>query len=722
MFCVLQRNYSGSYVPASQKYFSNPKEKYNMSNLIFRNDFIEVRAGIEKGLISIKSGIEELVFDSPSFEIDGKLVGGNSIEFSAVESERELLNGGKEFNLIYDIVDYPQIKLNVLLRCFPGSPFIRYKYKICSCEKAKLTKMSGKDNIFYTGIAASNIENLTEIQFSQYESIVHSFFPHFQERGTNELKEGISFPGPIAFIEGGNHCALLAYEHGAEYPDSYLDFNVVQSDDSTDIRIKAVKGNYYNGQTIDINNPFESVWFHFALSTGDRETLLKHYREFFLKYISENNESRKPYIFYNTWNNQERNRYYKNLPYLDSMHYDHIMKEIDIAHSMGVEVFVIDTGWYNKTGDWIVNSERFPDKLKNVKAKLDSYGMKLGLWFNPIVAAKSTQIYLEHPEYVMAKDGVENYWGKIWETEESYGMCLATDYTEHFIKKLVQLNKELGVTYFKWDAIGQYGCNCPNHQHGTVENSNQERLECYSYEMGRRMIKIVEEVSRQCPDIIVDFDVTEGGRFVGLGFLSVGKYFLMNNGPYFSDFDIPKSFRFEPNTINVFFHPGAARPRVCRQGLKYDSFVPSILFLTHFLPDGPRNSQMNSLCSLMLGSNGIWGDLISLSEEDVNLFKDILDKYKKIRESVTLSYPKVKGFIGASPEIYEKVQYEESQGLICLFTRAQGTFTHITDKINPKKFLTVEGADSWELTAEERLKITVQLKENEARPVFIFGT
>ena len=82
--------------------------------------------------------------------------------------------------------------------------------------------------------------------------------------------------------------------------------------------------------------------------------------------------------------------------------------------------------------------------------------------------------------------------------------------------------------------------------------------------MGGEMIRIVEEVSRRCPEVIVDFDVTEGGRFVGLGFLSAGKYFLINNGPYFSDFDIPASVKMDPNTINTFLYPGPARPRVCR--------------------------------------------------------------------------------------------------------------------------------------------------------------
>ena len=77
----------------------------------------------------------------------------------------------------------------------------------------------------------------------------------------------------------------------------------------------------------------------------------------------------KPYIFYNTWNFQERNKWWNGRPYLESMNEDRILKEIDVAHRMGVDVFVLDTGWYEKTGDWTVSSKRFPGRLENGQGK-----------------------------------------------------------------------------------------------------------------------------------------------------------------------------------------------------------------------------------------------------------------------------------------------------------------------------------------------------------------
>lgn len=41
-------------------------------------------------------------------------------------------------------------------------------------------------------------------------------------------------------------------------------------------------------------------------------------------------------------------------------------------------------------------------------------------------------------------------------------MCLVSPYWEYLADTLIGLAKNLGVTYFKWDAIWQNGCNSPD--------------------------------------------------------------------------------------------------------------------------------------------------------------------------------------------------------------------------------------------------------------------
>ncbi len=683
-----------------------------------------VNVGKEGLLFTLSTAEAEhplLSLTPPQFEVNGVERGAFTF-VSSQESETVLQHGREEVLTYRDRSQTPALTLKVAVRSHEGSPLIRFRYTLTSDTPASLTKTGGKDRLRYFEAAASLAQPaLTELQISHFDPVAHSYLPYRRDVSHEALYPNDLFVGPIAILHNGQSSVLLAYEHGADHPDSFFDFTLgsLRVPGERTLSLSARKGNYWNGFPLSPEHAFESVWFEAGVFENGVDGLLKEYRRFFLEEVADNNESRKPYLFYNTWNHQERLKYFEGKPYLSDMNLERMLAEIDCAHRLGIEVFVIDTGWYHKTGDWIVDLERFPDGLKTVRAKLEGYGMKLGLWFNPIVAAQTSEILTEHREYVQSRDGKEAFWGKIWETEESYGLCLASDYADRYVETMVRLNRELGVSYFKWDAIGQYGCNSSGHRHGTEENSSQERTDCYGYEMGRAMIRIVEKATLQAPGIIVDFDITEGGRFVGLGFLSVGKYFLINNGPYFHDFDIPKTVCMEPDTINVFFYGGPARPRICRQSYRFDSVIPSILFLTHFLPDGPKLAQDNSFAALTLGGNGIWGDLLSLTEEDVQSLSGQLNRYRAVAQPVTNAYPRVSGFPGSSPEIHEKLDPAAGAGLIAFFTVKEGTFTHVTQPLPRSAALTVEGADASEHLSDGRLKLTVTLERNGARVVTV---
>lgn len=691
---------------------------------IIQLDPLKLEAGPEGILFILRhAGLPDVqcILEVPVFEINRRV--RSDFIYKGITGETALRGNGREITLYYTSYGEPPLELTVSLRHYPGSPILRMRYCLKSIPNVELTKITGKDNILYFRLKAQGITEaaLTEYQLSHFDPVAHTYQPNVEKYSTAELRNGLSFTGPVALFHTPQTTLLAAYEHGADHPDGFFTFEVPDSTPDPQLILRARKGNYYAGQPIGPEKPWESVWLELGLSPTPLESFLPRYRNFFLNEICQNQQSRQPYIFYNTWNFQERNRYFNGRPYLESMNYDRMMAEIEVAHQLGIDVFVIDTGWYIKTGDWQVNRQRFPDGLREIKRKLDGYGMKLGLWFNPTVAALTSKIYLEHPEYVMTYQGQPRWRGPIWETEESTTMCLASGYAEAFIETMVRLYHELGVTYFKWDAISQYGCDSPFHDHGTAANSAEERWECYGYQMGLQMIRIVEEVSRRCPEVIVDFDITEGGRFVGLGFLSVGKYFLINNGPYFSDFDIPNWVKMEPNTINVFFYAGAARPRICRKGYAFDGLIPSILFLTHYLPDPPAFSQRNSLASLVLGGNGIWGDLVSLREEDIHLLSTCIADYKRVAQAVTHAYPRVHGFPGSSPEIHEKIEPNSANGLIAFFTVAPGEYTYLTQPLAVDKLVEVKSAEAWEITPDRRLRIRVKLEKDDARIVYLFG-
>ncbi|MDR1176235.1 MAG: alpha-galactosidase [Treponema sp.] len=606
------------------------------------------------------------------------------------------------------------------MRSYPGFARLRYLLK---GEGAELTKSKGKDNFSYTGFEIPGDSKITEVQINQYDATRHAYLPQILERPEAEWLGELSLAGPILLAEwiprpGKKHTLLCAYEHGGQYTDDFLKFNLRRGDDVFNVSLECGDGTYCNKTCFSDAKPYVTPWFQIGFREGGREDMLRAYRNFMLHDMGETLSARTPYVFYNTWNNQERNRAFRGRRYLQDMNTERMLKEIDLAHRIGIDVFVIDTGWYKNTGDWEVDLDRFPDDLGEIRSRLESYGMKLGLWFNPSAAAVSSQISREHPEYRKQLEGKDVNVGPVWETEESYSMCLASPYADWLIEKLAGIGERYGVRYFKWDAVDMSGCTAPHHNHGGEGVSPEEREKNFRFRCGLSLTRIASELSRRLPGAIVDLDVTEGRRYVGLGFLAAGKFFHMNNGPYYHDFDIPNARDTYRENWNVFFYPGSARNHVCRQSLAYDAIIPSLLFLTHFLPDGPSWARQNALASLCLGGNGIWGDLHSLSGADIEEISFCVNSYKRVARDVTEAYPVVSGFIGASPEIHEKINPETGMGLVAFFTGEPVDVVYCTQALDT--IPSVSGADEWEKLESGRVKICMKLKRNDARLVF-FG-
>ncbi len=626
----------------------------------------------------------------PTFEIDGRRLSPNGKTLGMISKPVARHGTVVEHRLQTDrwidpndAAVEPGITFALTLRTTPDNPVVRFRYELGAADgdsshtSARLTRT--KHRVRYLGLPCGTCSDFVEVTLSEFDEMVHSYRLHERELMPREIENGVERMGPIirATLGSGERTgavALIAYEHGSQTPDAFLRYRF----DRTACVLEEAKSTFADGLAIEGDAAFESVWFDLAVGSKGHDELAARFREFVLRDLSANAASRKPDIFYNTWNYQERHQAWEHGKYLDTMKSERILAEIDVAHRMGIDVFVIDTGWYGKTGEWSVNLDFFPDGLEPIREKLERYGMKLGLWFSPRQAAVSSRIAREHLDCRSVKNGVVVAPSPVWETEESYSMCLVSRYWEAFADELIRCNAEYGVTYYKWDAVGQYGCDAPGHYHGGPEHTAEERSQLQAFEQVRYMQKVIDKLCAAVPDAIVDFDITESGRSVGLAFLASGKYFLINNGPYYRSFDDPEYAPGGGMGSNVFVFPGPARPRICRSPLGYDRYVPSVLFLTHYLPDDPGASQIVNLASLMLGQNGIWGDLLGVSENGVRFIGDTLARYKAVRDDITEAIPVTTGSVGSAPEVHEKINKRTGRGVVSIFSPTRGTYRYIT--------------------------------------------
>src|SRR5581483_9736074 len=75
--------------------------------------------------------------------------------------------------------------------------------------------------------------------------------------------------------------------------------------------------------------------------------------------------------------------------------------------AIGNDLFIIDAGWYNYSGDFISDSSKFPNGIKSVCNYIQSKEMQAGLWFTVGGVNAKSKIAMAHPEWLIKdKDGL----------------------------------------------------------------------------------------------------------------------------------------------------------------------------------------------------------------------------------------------------------------------------------------------------------------------------
>jgi alpha-galactosidase len=130
------------------------------------------------------------------------------------------------------------------------------------------------------------------------------------------------------------------------------------------------------------------------------------------------------------------------------------MELAEQAAALGVETFVIDDGWFGTRnndfsglGDWTVNPEKFPRGLNPLIARVNTLGMRFGLWIEPEMVNRDSDLYRAHPDWVY-------HFRNRTRTESRNQLVLnlaRNDVREWMFVTLDRLLSEHHIEFVKWD-------------------------------------------------------------------------------------------------------------------------------------------------------------------------------------------------------------------------------------------------------------------------------
>ncbi len=482
--------------------------------------------------------------------------------------------------------------------------------------------------------------------------------------------------GPISIIMDSENERgfILAYEHGSPDNDTtqnYLTIELETKDSqSLQAQVRALKGAYVDNEKINSTTLYKTVWVDVGFFHGNT---FDQGQAAFWKFLyynqSEHLASRKPTIYYNTWGLQRDDQIEKKIAPQEILTEQRVLEEIDYAHQLGVDVFVIDDGWQNYFGDWQPIATRFPNGLKKIKAKLDSLCIRMGLWFAAEGIDPNSKLYKEHPEWLMRNEDGSETMGR-W--NKPIG-CFSSGYKDYFTQ-LCKYWIDQGVTYFKWDGLDKHFCYSQHHFHGDESNNPEERAYRSGYDFILAVTDIAKTITEYNSKVVIVFDVTEQLRQVGLAFLSESRFFWINNGATWYDdlsYYRTKSIRSVANL--------------------YNQIIPTVLQTSATYPhqSDMYGAQSYNVNTTLLGGRGFWGDLSEMTSVERDRVGDMVRIFKKVAQTIVATRPRVTGTIGSSPEIYEFLDSQQSEGAIFAFSGSALQSLYQTSPIDPGNFLCV---------------------------------
>lgn len=181
----------------------------------------------------------------------------------------------------------------------------------------------------------------------------------------------------------------------------------------------------------------------------------------------------------------------------------------DVAADLGMELFVLDDGWFGKRddstsslGDWYPNEEKLKGTLKELAEKINAKGLKFGLWIEPEMTNKDSDLYRAHPDWILAEQGK-----RICHSRTQYVLDFSKKEVREYIGDMLEnLLAEVPVSYIKWDMNRTFS--------EVFSNGNDREYQgkvCHKYILG--VYELYERLTSRFPHVLFESCASGGARF-----------------------------------------------------------------------------------------------------------------------------------------------------------------------------------------------------------------
>jgi alpha-galactosidase len=290
------------------------------------------------------------------------------------------------------------------------------------------------------------------------------------------------------------------------------------------------------------------------------------------------------------------------------VNYDNQVKAAELAARLGVELFVMDDGWFGQRhndraglGDWYINSDKFPEGLGPLIQRLKELGMDFGIWVEPEMVNPDSELYRTHPDWIYHFPNLPRSLGR----NQSVLNVARQDVQQFIIDFMDDLLGNNDIRFIKWDMNRHFSePGWPDAPEG------RDREIWVRHTQG--LYDILQQLRAKHPGVIFESCSGGGGR-VDLGVMRYAEQFWM------SDNTDPYDVLFMEEGFTLAHAP-----------------LTRMMWVTdpYFINSHRTMSLEYRFHAAMMGVLGMGADLTKWPEADLEKAASLMAKYKEIRETV----------------------------------------------------------------------------------------
>lgn len=186
-----------------------------------------------------------------------------------------------------------------------------------------------------------------------------------------------------------------------------------------------------------------------------------------------------------------------------------LMKIVEQADKLGIEMFVLDDGWFghrdddkSSLGDWFVDQKKFSNGISGFADRVHDQGMKFGLWFEPEMISVDSKLYEKHPDWMIATPGRQGT-----PARNQYVLDMTRqEVVDYLFEHMSAIIKQTKLDYIKWDMnrniTEMYGAKLP---------ADQQLEFPHRYILG--VYQLYARLTEAFPKVLFESCASGGGRF-----------------------------------------------------------------------------------------------------------------------------------------------------------------------------------------------------------------